>query len=183
MGWCDDVDRAHVRPRRGRRWAWHLGRGPRNWPRERQHCVGCPDRRARTGRGRAQRTGSGARGPREGPRGAARGGEGSSGRRLGGSPEAAGVSARRKSRLPRTSSAPKARSSPTSRRSWSSSPTKPTPSSQKQGVELQLREIAPMPRARERIWRRRASARWLPSCRISTRVTTSKTSWTRRRRS
>ncbi len=53
----------------------------------------------------------------------------------------------------------------------------------KQGVELQLREIAPTPRARERIWRRRASARWRPSCRISTRVTTSKTSWTRRRRS
>ena len=39
------------------------------------------------------------------------------------------------------------------------------------------------PRARERIWQRRASARWRPSCRISTRVTTSKASWTTRRRS
>ena len=51
MGRGDDVDRAHVRPRRGRRWARHLGRDPRNRPRERQHRVGCPDRRARQGRG------------------------------------------------------------------------------------------------------------------------------------
>ena len=152
------------RPRRGCRWARHLGRdAPKPATR-------APARRRLPGSTSSNRqrqsSTNGFRNSRPcvlGPRGAARGGEGGGGRRLRGSPETSWRQCARKSRLPRTSSAPKARSSPASRPSWSGSLTKLTPSSQKQGVELQLREIAPTPKARERIWRRRAWARWRQS--------------------